>query len=189
MSMAITFGVEVAIIQAGQILLTKRADLPVWCLPGGAIEAHESLAQAAIREAAEETGLAITLNRVVGVYSRPTWGQGAHAVLFAGEPMGGTLLTTTDETVEARFYAPDALPADLLWWLRQRIADAFTATTTVAWTQATTWPFGQASRAELYQQLQQGKLTIAEVVEQLCRLPTAGQAHLDVPGLPTKDKS
>jgi ADP-ribose pyrophosphatase YjhB (NUDIX family) len=37
-----TFGVNVAIIQDGQVLLTQRRDFPVWCLPGGGVEDGES---------------------------------------------------------------------------------------------------------------------------------------------------
>ncbi len=39
------FGVGIAIIQESKILLTLREDFEVWCLPGGAVETGESLAQ------------------------------------------------------------------------------------------------------------------------------------------------
>ncbi len=48
-------GVCVAIIENEQILLTKRKDFEVWCLPGGHVDAGETVAQAAVREAFEET--------------------------------------------------------------------------------------------------------------------------------------
>ena len=40
-------GVNVAIFQEGKVLLTKRVDFEVWCLPGGEVDEGESLAQAA----------------------------------------------------------------------------------------------------------------------------------------------
>ncbi len=43
----ITFGVNAVITHDDQVLLTLRSDLPIWCLPGGAIEAGESLVEAA----------------------------------------------------------------------------------------------------------------------------------------------
>jgi len=92
-----TFGVSVAVIQNGQILLTQRSDLPIWVLPGGAVDDGESLAQAAIRETREETGLEVELTRLVGVYSRPHWrNDGDHSTLFAARPIGGNLQTVTN---------------------------------------------------------------------------------------------
>ncbi|MGA1199849.1 MAG: NUDIX domain-containing protein, partial [Candidatus Latescibacterota bacterium] len=41
------FGTSVAIIKENKILLTKREDFEVWCLPGGAVEMGESIPQAA----------------------------------------------------------------------------------------------------------------------------------------------
>ena len=38
-------GVNIAIIQDGKVLLTKRRDFEVWCLPGGEVDAGETLAQ------------------------------------------------------------------------------------------------------------------------------------------------
>ncbi len=69
--MPIDLGASVAIIQAGQILLIQREDFEVWGLPGGQVEAGESIAQAAMREARAETGLDVELTRLVGIYSLP----------------------------------------------------------------------------------------------------------------------
>ena len=114
------FGVCTVVTQGGRVLLVQREDSGAWCLPGGAIEPGETLAQAAVREAREETGQEVRLNRLVGVYSRPRWQQGgSHDVVFAGEAAGGALVTATPESVDARFFPPDALPADLLWWERR----------------------------------------------------------------------
>ncbi|HET7088248.1 MAG TPA: NUDIX domain-containing protein [Anaerolineae bacterium] len=44
------FGVTVAVIHDRQVLLTRREDFRVWCLPGGAVESGESVAEAAMRE-------------------------------------------------------------------------------------------------------------------------------------------
>jgi 8-oxo-dGTP diphosphatase len=106
-----TLGVNVAIVTGAQVLLTMRADFPVWCLPGGAVEAGETLAQAAIREAREETALEVRLTGLVGTYSRPNWrAGGAHEVLFAAERVGGTLRTTTAETTNAGWFGLAELP-------------------------------------------------------------------------------
>jgi len=49
-------GINVAVISEDRILLTKRDDFEVWCLPSGGVEEGESLAEAAVRETKEETG-------------------------------------------------------------------------------------------------------------------------------------
>ena len=54
--------VIVAMIHDGKVLLTKREDFEVWCLPGGGVEEGESLAEAGIREVKEETGLERVMN-------------------------------------------------------------------------------------------------------------------------------
>lgn len=78
-------GVNVAIIQDGKVLLTRRRDFEVWCLPGGEVDSGETLAQAAIREAREEVGLEVHLEQLVGVHTRPQWlSCGSHVVVFAG---------------------------------------------------------------------------------------------------------
>ena len=119
-------GVNVAIMQNDQVLLTKRKDFEVWCLPGGHIDAGESVAQAAIREVVEETGLDIRLTRLVGIYSIPEAKAWVNLIiLFVGEPVGGTLKAQEDEVLEIAYFHFDEIPDKLLWGQRQRITDAF----------------------------------------------------------------
>ena len=56
----------------GEILLVRRIDDGYWELPGGRVEVGETVARAVIREVAEESGVAITLTGLSGVYSDPT---------------------------------------------------------------------------------------------------------------------
>src|SRR5512144_2689523 len=91
-------GVTVAIIDGSKVLLTKREDFEVWCLPGGAVDEGESIAQAAIREVREETGLEVELIRLVGVYSLPEGPHyGAHLIVFAARPTGGGFAPSRQE--------------------------------------------------------------------------------------------
>ena len=117
--------VIVAVIDDGKILLTKREDFEVWCLPGGGVEDGETLAEGAIREAKEETGLDVELTRLVGVYSRLGGGMhDTHAVLYAAKPIGGELTLQPGETVEVAYFPFDQLPTELLFGHKKRIHDA-----------------------------------------------------------------
>jgi 8-oxo-dGTP pyrophosphatase MutT (NUDIX family) len=55
----------------GDILLIRRTDNNNWALPGGAIDLGESVAQAAIRETQEETGITPEITGLVGIYTDP----------------------------------------------------------------------------------------------------------------------
>ena len=147
-----SIGAVIAIIQHGRILLTKREDSEVWCLPGGAVEDGESLEQAAAREAFEETGLQVRLTRLVGMYSQPRWHHGGHHfALFAAEPIGGTLRLAAGETIDAGFFDRGALPEPLVWWHQQPIDDALDGVVGAARVIAGGWPFDQRlTRAEIY---------------------------------------
>jgi ADP-ribose pyrophosphatase YjhB (NUDIX family) len=147
----IVLGVNVAIVQSGKILLTKREDFEVWCIPGGQIDPGESLAQAAVREAGEETGLEVELQRLVGVYSRTGSGVDVHLALFVARPVGGRLEPQVGEVLELGYFAPDALPEDMLWWHRQPVADVFDGVGSgVAWSFNVKTQQKVNSRAELY---------------------------------------
>lgn len=120
-----TIAVNVAVICEGKILLTKRDDFHVWCLPGGGVEEGESVAEAAIRETKEETGIDVELMRLIGVYSRlggiPD--VNVHAVLYEARPIGGELRVQPGETLEVRYFSPDELPEEMFFGHVKRIAD------------------------------------------------------------------
>ena len=62
---------------AGEVLLIRRSDNDNWAVPGGAIDLGESLAQAAVRETREETGIDCEVTGLVGIYSDPR-----HVILY-----------------------------------------------------------------------------------------------------------
>jgi ADP-ribose pyrophosphatase YjhB (NUDIX family) len=57
--------------ETGEILMIRRSDNDNWAVPGGAIDLGESVAQAAIRETKEETGIDCEIIGLVGIYSDP----------------------------------------------------------------------------------------------------------------------
>jgi ADP-ribose pyrophosphatase YjhB (NUDIX family) len=117
--------VNVAVIHEGKILLTKREDFEVWCLPSGGVEEGESLAEAAIRETKEETGIDVELTRLVGVYSRLGGIPHVHAVLYEAKPIGGDLKLQLGETIDVKYFASDEIPREIAFAHQKRIADAF----------------------------------------------------------------
>jgi ADP-ribose pyrophosphatase YjhB (NUDIX family) len=144
-------GVTVAIIDGSQVLLTRREDFEIWCLPGGAVDDGESLATAAIREAREETGLEIELTRLVGIYSRPKGWRSTHLVLFAAHTVGGALRPDSHEVIEAGYFGLDVLPTPLLSGHRQQILDALGGASGNIWSYEVAWPFApDITRKELY---------------------------------------
>lgn len=147
-----TLGVDVVILDAGRILLTKREDFEIWCLPGGGVDPGETVAQAAIREAFEETGICVELIRMVGVYSRPRWSEGgAHDILFLAKPVGGTLTPAVNEVVEMGYFEPESLPDPLAPDNRRRILDALSGVGGVVCYQDISWPFPEGlSRQDVY---------------------------------------
>jgi len=56
---------------AGEILMIRRTDNDNWAVPGGAIDLGESVAQAAVRETSEESGIECEITGIVGIYSDP----------------------------------------------------------------------------------------------------------------------
>jgi 8-oxo-dGTP diphosphatase len=66
-------GVGAVIIENGRVLLVKRGHPPLageWSIPGGVLEVGETLREAAVREAQEETCLTVQPSELLGVYDR-----------------------------------------------------------------------------------------------------------------------
>jgi ADP-ribose pyrophosphatase YjhB (NUDIX family) len=96
---------------AGEILLIRRSDNDNWALPGGAIDLGESVAQAAIRETNEETGIDCEITGLVGIYTDPKHiilytsngeARQEFSIVLIARPTGGNP-TPSDESTEVRW--------------------------------------------------------------------------------------
>lgn len=56
---------------AGRLLLTERQDNGSWCLPGGRVDAGESVRESCVRELREETGLDGEVAGLIAIHSDP----------------------------------------------------------------------------------------------------------------------
>ncbi len=94
----------------GRLVLIRRGIEPGagrWAQPGGFLEVDETVAEAAVRETREETGLIVEPGRIVGFYSRLE--AAVVVVAFEARVVGGTA-APTPEALEIEAFAPDAIP-------------------------------------------------------------------------------
>src|SRR5262245_4444954 len=92
------------------LLTQERKYGSSWSIPGGRVEPGESLADAAIREVAEETGVPIRLDGILRIEHSP--GDGVRfRVLFVGSPIDDTPPKTTadDESLGAAWLTLDEI--------------------------------------------------------------------------------
>ena len=99
--------VDLIIRAGGGIVLVRRKNPPLgWALPGGFVDVGETLEAAAAREALEETGLVVRLERQFHAYSDPARDPRQHTISTVfladadGVPRGG------DDAAEARVFPP-----------------------------------------------------------------------------------
>ena len=118
--------VDVVVPSEEGVVLIRRGSDPFegrWALPGGFVEIGETVEEAAAREAAEETGLAVELARLVGVYSDPERDPRGHnvSVAFLARVLGGDLSAASD-AAEVAVLDPESV--ELAFDHRRIIADA-----------------------------------------------------------------
>jgi len=92
------------------VLIERRNPPPGWALPGGFVDVGETVEQATVREALEETCLEIELVSLLGVYSDPTRDPRGHTVSVVyvaratGEPRA------EDDAKNIDIFSPDSVP-------------------------------------------------------------------------------
>jgi ADP-ribose pyrophosphatase YjhB (NUDIX family) len=99
-----------------KVLLTKRSDNGLWCLPGGRMEPGESIEECCRREVFEETGLDIETKRLIAIYSNRDQlvvyrdGNRAQFIVLSFEAViTGGRLGLSNETTDARYFTLEEL--------------------------------------------------------------------------------
>ncbi|MEV5539644.1 NUDIX domain-containing protein [Saccharopolyspora shandongensis] len=103
---------------AGRVLMIRRTDNDQYAIPGGAQDIGERVAQAAVRETAEETGIDIEITGLIGVYSDPghviAYDDGEvrqeFSLCFRARRIGGTPRTSS-ESKEVHWVNPADITA------------------------------------------------------------------------------
>ncbi|MGH9894003.1 MAG: NUDIX domain-containing protein [bacterium] len=107
--------------EVGNVLLVRHHE-GIWTNPGGIVEPFETPADAAVRETWEETGLLVTLTRLIGVFGGAdhhiVYSNGDElihvATLFEARARDGLLKADGREVLEARWFTKaEALALDL----------------------------------------------------------------------------
>jgi ADP-ribose pyrophosphatase YjhB (NUDIX family) len=97
-----------------RLVLVRRAIEPgygLWVFPGGYVDRGEEITVAAVREAREEAGLDVEIERLVNIYSYAQ--RSLIVIVYAARIVGGELCTD-EECLEARLFSPDEIPWDRL---------------------------------------------------------------------------
>lgn len=110
-----------AIIELGDrtgrpIVLIERRNPPHgWAIPGGFVDVGETVEHAAVREAAEETGLDVQLRTLLGIYSDPGRDPRGHTVtaVYVCEARGTP--KAADDAKNLSVVTLDNLPSPLVF--------------------------------------------------------------------------
>lgn len=108
------------------ILLIERKNPPYgWAIPGGFVDYGESLENAAIREAREETSVEVELIRQLHTYSEPSRDPRQHTIstVYVGKGRGKP--RAEDDAKSVAIFREDNLPGKLAFDHRQILEDYF----------------------------------------------------------------
>jgi ADP-ribose pyrophosphatase YjhB (NUDIX family) len=97
----------------GEILLLQRADSGIWLYPTGWADIGYSASEVAVKEVREETGIEVTVERLIGVFDGLRLGFTRiplYSLVFLCRAVGGELRGHPLETLDVGWFSPDDLP-------------------------------------------------------------------------------
>jgi ADP-ribose pyrophosphatase YjhB (NUDIX family) len=117
-------GVRALVVQEEQVLLIRhRSGAKPWSLPGGGVERHERMAEAARREVYEEAGLPVHADYLLGVYDAFRGELVNYIMVFVCSPQGPLNPPESIEIAEARYFPLTALPNGIDDGSKRRVAE------------------------------------------------------------------
>ena len=122
----LTLGVRALVLdEAGRVFLVKHSYVAGWHLPGGGVEAGETLMTALARELREEGNIEITGGATLfAVYFNRRMSRRDHVALYVVRGFRQSAPPQPNHEIVAHgFFAPDALPEDTTRGTRARIAE------------------------------------------------------------------
>lgn len=131
-SRGLTIGVRGMVIdREGRIFLVRHSYVRGWHLPGGGVEAGETVAAALARELTEEGNITVTTApELHGVFFNAKDSRRDHVAVFVVRAFRQDAPPQPDrEIVEHGFFPPDALPPDATPGTRRRIAEVLSGQT------------------------------------------------------------
>src|SRR5258708_1453046 len=97
-----------------RIVLIERKNFPPgWAIPGGFVDQGETVEQAAIREAHEETSLHVELRTILGIYSRPGRDPRGQTIGIVYIGSGSGEPRAADDAKNVEVFGLDALPSPM----------------------------------------------------------------------------
>ncbi len=108
-------GAEGVVLRDEKILLIQRKDNGLWAVPGGLSDVGETLAETALRELLEETGIHARISKLLGIFDSRIWKTQSKSHLYHT-----IFLVETDddqptpdplEALDAAYFAEDDLPS------------------------------------------------------------------------------
>ena len=106
--------VDIIIRVKGGIILIERKNPPYgWALPGGFVDYGESLEQAAVREAKEETSLDVDIIRQFHSYSDPSRDARLHTITTVFIAVSDGKPEAADDASNIGVFDPNNLPENM----------------------------------------------------------------------------
>jgi 8-oxo-dGTP diphosphatase len=110
-------------IEGGIVLIERRNEPFGWALPGGFVDYGETLEQAAVREAREETSLEVSRLRLVGCYSDPARDPRMHTISTVFAAVGAGVPLAADDAASLQVFPLNDQPDRLCFDHKKIIGD------------------------------------------------------------------
>ena len=107
--------IEAGGVEAGIVLIKRKNEPLGWAIPGGFVDYGESLEEAAVREAKEETGLNVHLIRQFHTYSNPKRDPRFHVISTVYIANAQGIPEALDDAQDVGIFGPHNLPGGIVF--------------------------------------------------------------------------